>query len=165
MFSAPKSREGEELSLHFERSVRNSFRVFRHYGKSDAPKQVGCEREDVSAVVKGLGVRVLGDQRWVVRSKRRDEGVLQARLVFDLFLKAGGRAGRMKQCCMTEAVVYLQRPSSRAFVLLPEPRGELVEVGQPRGLLVAVEVLLVEGRHLGHLIRHEFRASIARSGT
>ena len=99
-----------------------------------------------------------------MRSKHRDEGVLQARLVFDLFLKAGGRAGRMKQCCMTEAVVYLQRPSSRAFVLLPEPRGELVEVGQPRGRLVAVEVLVVEGRHLGHLIRHEFRASIAGRG-
>ena len=55
---------------------------------------------------------------------------------------------------MTEAVVDVQSPASLAFVLLPKPRGELVEVGQPRGLLVAVKVLLVEGRHLGHVIRH-----------
>ena len=96
VFSPPKSRKGEELSLHFERSVRNSFRVFRDYGKSDGPKQVGSEGDDVPARVEGLGVRMLGDDRWVVRVKRRDEGVPQARLVFNLFLKTGGRARRVK---------------------------------------------------------------------
>ncbi len=39
VFSPLKSRKGEELSLHFERSVRDSFRVFRDDGKSNSPKE------------------------------------------------------------------------------------------------------------------------------
>ena len=61
VLSLPKSRKGEELSLHFERSVRDSFRVFGDDGKSDSPEEVGSEGDDVSARVEGLGVRMLGD--------------------------------------------------------------------------------------------------------
>ena len=100
VLSPPKSRKGEDLLLHFERSVRDSFRVFRDNGKSDRPEEVGSEGDNVSARVEGLGVRMLGDDRWVVRSERRGEGVSQARLVFNLFLKTGGRAERMRHCRM-----------------------------------------------------------------
>ena len=55
----------------------------------------------------------------------------------------------MVHCCVTKGIVEDQGPACGAFVVLPEPRREFIEVLQPRGLLVPQEVLFVELGKLG----------------
>jgi hypothetical protein len=48
--------------------------------------------------------------------------------VKNLVAKASDRGQRMVHCCVTEGVVEDQGPACGAFVVLPEPRREFVQV-------------------------------------
>ena len=92
------------------------------------PKQVGPEGHDVTARVKRLGVRVQRDGGRVVRSERMHKSVLQARLMVNLMLQAGSRPRGVIGGRLPEGVVQDQSPAGSAFVVLPQPGRELVQV-------------------------------------
>ena len=148
--------EGGELPLQLESGMRDAVGVLGHDFETDCTKQIGAEGHDVPTRVSGLSVGMLGDDGRIVRRKRRNEGVFEARLVKNLVVEAGNRGLSMVHCCVTEGVVEDQGPACVAFVVLPEPHCEFVKVLQPRGLLVPQEVLFIElGEELrlslGHL--------------
>ncbi len=64
---------------------------------------------------------------------------------------------------MAQDIVDDQRPAGLATVVLPEPRSDLVQVGEPRGLLVAEKVLLIEVGHFGYCVGHLSGSSSPRS--
>ena len=102
--------------------------VFRDNLNADRPEQVGSEGHDVAARVKRLGVRVQLDGGRVVRSERMHKCVFQARLMIDLMLEAGSRPRGMIGGRLPEGVVQDQSPAGCAFIVLPQPGRELVQV-------------------------------------
>jgi hypothetical protein len=46
----------------------------------------------------------------------------------------------------TESIVKDRRPAVSAFVVLPQPGGEFVQVQEPRGLLISAEYSFVKLR-------------------
>ena len=68
------------------------------------------------------------------------------RLVGDLILEACRRPRRVVDGRMTEGVVQDQRPAGGAFIVLPQPGRQPVQIQEPRGLLVATKRSLVQFR-------------------
>ena len=126
--STLEAGEGGELQMQLESGMRDSVGVLGHVFETDCTKQIGAEGHDVPARVSGLGVGMLGDDGRIVLLKRRNEGVFEARLVKNRVVKAGDRVRRMVHCCVTEGVVEDQGPTCGAFVVLPEPHREFVQV-------------------------------------
>jgi len=110
------------------------------------PKQVGPEGHDVAVRVERLGVRVQRDGGRVVRGEGMDERILQTRLVVHLILQTHGRPRGMIDGRTTEDVVQDQHPADSAFVVLPQPGREFVEVQKARGLLIASKHFLIQFR-------------------
>jgi hypothetical protein len=110
------------------------------------PKQVGPEGHDVVARVERLGVRVQRDGGRVVLGEGMDEHMLQTRLMVHLILETRGRPRGMIDGHTTESIVQDQRPAGGAFVVLPQPGRESVEVQKPRGLLIASTRSLIQFR-------------------
>jgi hypothetical protein len=73
-----------------------------------------------------------------------DKGMLQSRLMINLIFQARGRPGRVISGRVAESVLQDQRPAGSAFVVLPQPGRELVEIQEPPSLLVAREILVVK---------------------
>ncbi len=84
----------------------------------------------------------------IVRGKNMHEGVFQTGLMRHLSLQSCGGPGRVVDGRATEDVVQDQRPAGSAFVVLPQPSRELVEVQKPRSLLVPRECLGVQLRKM-----------------
>ena len=136
-----KAWERVNLPEKFEMGTGHTIAVFRDNLDADRPEQVGSEGHDVAARVKRLGVRVQRDGGRVVQSERMHKCVLQARLMVDLMLQAGGRPRGVIGGRLPEGVVQDQRPAGSAFVVLPQPGRQPVEVQEPRSLLVATKRL------------------------
>ena len=116
------------ISEKFEMSAGHAVAIFRDNLNANRPEQVGSEGHDVAARVKRLGVRVQRDGGRVVRSERMHECVFQARLVVNLMLQAGSRPRGVIDGRLPEGVVQDQSPAGGAFVVLPQPGRELVQV-------------------------------------
>lgn len=143
-----KARERLELSEEFEMRACDAVGIFRDNFDADCPEQIGPKGHNVAARVERLGVRMQGDGGRVVRGKGVHKGVLQARLMRDLNLQPCGGPRWVIDGRATEDVVQDQRPAGSAFVVLPQPSRELVEVQKPRSLLVPRECLGVEFRKM-----------------
>jgi hypothetical protein len=61
-----------------------------------------------------------------------------------LMLQAGSRPRGVIGGRLPEGVVQDQSPAGSAFVVLPQPGRELVEIQEPPSLLVAREILVVK---------------------
>jgi hypothetical protein len=94
--STLEAGEGGELPLQLESGMRDAVGVLGHDFETDCTKQIGAKGLDVPVGVSGLSVGMLGDDGRIVRRKRRNEGVFEARLVKNLVAKAGDR-GRRKE--------------------------------------------------------------------
>ena len=92
--------------------------------------------------------------------------VLQARLMVDLMLEAGSRPRGVIGGRLPEGVVQDQSPAGSAFVVLPQPGRQPVEVEEPRSLLVATKRAIVQFRELVLGIRccHFLNFSTGRLG-
>jgi hypothetical protein len=139
-----KAWERVNLPEKFEMGTGYTVVIFRDNLHANRPEQVGSEGHDVAARVKRLGVRVQRDGGRVVRSERMHKCVLRTRLMVDLMLEAGSRPRGVIGGRLPEGVVQDQSPAGSAFVVLPQPGRELVEIQEPPSLLVAREILVVK---------------------
>jgi hypothetical protein len=139
-----KAWERVNLPEKFEMGTGYTVVIFRDNLHANRPEQVGSEGHDVAARVKRLGVRVQRDDGGVVLCERMDKGMLQSRLMINLIFQARGRPGRVISGRVAESVLQDQRPAGSAFVVLPQPGRELVEIQEPPSLLVAREILVVK---------------------
>jgi hypothetical protein len=139
-----KAWERVNLPEKFEMGTGYTVVIFRDNLHANRPEQVGSEGHDVAARVKRLGVRVQRDDGGVVLCERMDKGMLQSRLMIDLIFQARGRPWGVISGRVAESVLQDQRPAGSAFVVLPQPGRELVEIQEPPSLLVAREILVVK---------------------
>ncbi len=79
-----------------------------------------------------------------------------------LGFETGGSPGRMGRRAVAFSVVEDQGPTRSVFVVLPEPRGEVIDELQPRRSLVALPGLRIDRRSLVGIFRHrnEDRTSV-----
>ena len=164
--SVLKAWKGLDLPEEFEVCPSDAIGIFGDDLDANGPEQVGPEGHDVAAGIERLGVRVQRDDGRVVRGKRVDESVFQARLVHHLSFQAGCRPWGMVGRWAPEGVVQDQRPAIGAFLVLPQPDRKSVKIQQPDCLRIPGEALGVEFRKLRCLRIHgrHFRASVPDVG-
>ena len=80
--------------------------------------------------------------------------MFEAGLMEYLHFETGRCPGRMGRGRVAFGVVKDQSPARRAFVVLPEPRGEAVDELQSRSRFVALPGFRVDRQDLGWIIRH-----------